>query len=80
MTASGAALPGWIKICGMTDREAVAAALEAGATPGAEGDIRLPDVSLGMQVTQALRPLTPLLAAAAFAVTAMTLVGSLLVA
>ena len=34
----------------------------------------------GLQVARALRPLTPLLAAAAFAVTAMTLVGSLLVA
>ncbi len=35
--------------------------------------------ALGAQVSQVLRPLTPLLAAAAFAVTAMTLVGSLLV-
>ena len=32
------------------------------------------------QMAQALRPLTPLLAAAAFAVTTMALVGSLLVA
>lgn len=51
------------------------AALEASATPVAGA----PDLGLGAQVTQALRPLTPLLAAAAFAVTAMTLVGSLLV-
>jgi hypothetical protein len=48
------------------------------ATPGAGSETRLPEISLGVQVTQALRPLTPLLAAAAFAVTAMTLVGSLL--
>ena len=69
-------------------------ALEPRATAGAGGgEVRTParrraapqqepsssDLPLGAQVTQALRPLTPLLAAAAFAVTAMTLVGSLLV-
>ncbi len=48
-------------------------------TTGSRGhDVGTPD-TLGTHVTQALHPLTPLLVAAAFAVTAMTLVGSLLV-
>ncbi len=52
---------------------------KANATIDRGTDGRVPDM-LGAQFGRALRPLTPLLAAAAFAVTAMTLVGSLLVA
>lgn len=55
------------------------AADKPNAATGAASRARMPDIPLGPRVTQALRPLTPLLAAAAFAVTAMTLVGSLLV-
>jgi hypothetical protein len=53
---------------------------KASARAGVGSEVRMPapDIPLSAQVTQALRPLTPLLAAAAFAVTAMTLVGSLL--
>ncbi len=51
----------------------------AKATSGVGSDLPVPD-TLSSHVSQALHPLTPLLVAAAFAVTAMTLVGSLLVA
>jgi hypothetical protein len=53
---------------------------EAQPARGREDNNASRGVLQGVPVYQALRPLTPLLAAAAFAVTAMTLVGCLIVA